>query len=218
MEVEIEPNGDNQKNTNDHFNEDLGARVPASDLQNFNQRTKTSLRMHYHAQVNVIQKQYGSLENIRFRLGLSARKMCQLLLVDPSSWSRWVNKGDECPPHIWRALQWYLIVNEKYPSVDERYFLGKDVKFLGVEIKDEMNRYQSNVDRGTHNWSVEANKKIQDLQFRLDQSSERENRVVQELKELKQNQQSFVKRQNLMLSALFFILISLVLFILQRHW
>jgi hypothetical protein len=48
-------------------------------------RSKTSLRMVYEAQVLVIKKQLGSLEKIRTHLGLSQRKMSQLLMVDPPS-------------------------------------------------------------------------------------------------------------------------------------
>ena len=87
-------------------------------------RSKTSLRMHYEAQVQVIQNQIGDLEKIRADLGLSQRKMAQLLLVDPSSWTRWVKQGDEAPPHIWRALQWYLTLREKIPGLTPNYFLG----------------------------------------------------------------------------------------------
>ncbi|WII71050.1 hypothetical protein QJS83_11315 [Bdellovibrio sp. 22V] len=95
-----------------------------------NPRSKTSLRMHYEAQVSVIQKQIGNLEEIRGNLGLSQRKMAQLLLVDPSSWTRWTKQGDEAPPHIWRALQWYLALREKIPGLTPQYFLGQDPKIL----------------------------------------------------------------------------------------
>lgn len=93
-------------------------------------RSKTSLRMHYEAQVAVIQKQIGNLDEIRGNLGLSQRKMAQLLMVDPSSWTRWTKQGDTPPPHIWRALQWYLALREKIPGLTPQYFLGQDPKVL----------------------------------------------------------------------------------------
>ncbi len=93
-------------------------------------RSKTSLRMHYEAQVAVIEKQAGSLEKIRENLGLSSRKISQLLMIDPSSWTRWTRHGDQVPPHIWRALQWYLILREKIPGLTPAYFLGQDPKVL----------------------------------------------------------------------------------------
>lgn len=95
-----------------------------------NPRSKTSLRMLYEAQVAVIQKQIGDLERVRTDLGLSQRKMAQLLLVDPSSWTRWTRKGDQIPPHIWRSLQWYLTLREKIPGLTPQYFIGQDPKVL----------------------------------------------------------------------------------------
>lgn len=93
-------------------------------------RSKTSLRMHYEAQVEVIQKQVGDLEKIRHELGLSNRKISQLLMIDPSSWTRWTRQGDKAPPHIWRALQWYLILREKIPGLTPQYFVGQDPRTL----------------------------------------------------------------------------------------
>jgi len=92
-------------------------------------RSKTSNRMFYEAQVSVIQKQLGNLEKIRTDLGLSQRKICQLLMVDPSAWTRW-QKENEAPPHIWRALQWYMTLQEKIPGLTPQYFIGKDPQIL----------------------------------------------------------------------------------------
>jgi transcriptional regulator with XRE-family HTH domain len=77
-------------------------------------KTKTSLRMQYEAECKVIRSQIGDLETIRMELGLSRRKICRLLMVDPSAWTRWVKGG--APPHIYRALQWYMALIEKSPS------------------------------------------------------------------------------------------------------
>ncbi len=96
-------------------------------------RSKTSLRMNYEAQVQVVKNQLGDLEEIRLNLGLSQRKMAQLLMIDPSSWTRWVKKGDEAPPHIWRALQWYSIIQEKIPGLTAHYFSGNSPKVLHAE-------------------------------------------------------------------------------------
>src|SRR4051812_48315320 len=57
-------------------------------------RAKSSHRMHYEAQVEVIRRQLGDLKKIRQNLGLSQRKICQLLMVDPSAWTRWTKQGD----------------------------------------------------------------------------------------------------------------------------
>lgn len=105
----------------------------ATSTETTSPRSKTSLRMHYEAQVKVIQNQLGSLENVRLNLGLSQRKMAQLLMIDPSSWTRWTKKGDEAPPHIWRALQWYSIIQEKIPGLTANYFNGNSPQVLHEE-------------------------------------------------------------------------------------
>lgn len=81
-----------------------------------NLRVKSAIRMRYEAEVSFLRKQNGELEQIRERLGLSRRKICQLLLVDPSAWTRWTAPGSEAPPHIYRALDWYLSIMEKDPE------------------------------------------------------------------------------------------------------
>lgn len=90
-------------------------------------RSKTSLRMVYEAQSEVIRRQIGDLESVREKLGLNARKICQLLLVDPSAWNRWTQPGNSAPPHIWRALQWYMIVQEKLPGLTPQFFIERRV-------------------------------------------------------------------------------------------
>lgn len=91
-------------------------------------RAKSSLRLKYEAETQVIQKKLGSLESMRAQLGISQRKMSQLLLVDPSAWTRWTKGGasakDQAPPHIYRMLQWYLALEEKYPALDVNFWLN----------------------------------------------------------------------------------------------
>ncbi|QLY27195.1 hypothetical protein [Bdellovibrio sp. KM01] len=101
-------------------------------------RSKTSLRMHYEAQVSVLRRQMGDLESIRLGLGLSQRKMSQLLMVDPSSWTRWTKQGDEAPPHVWRALQWYSILNEKIPGLTPQYFMNQSPQVLHQKALQEL--------------------------------------------------------------------------------
>lgn len=86
-------------------------------------KTKSSHRMIYESEVTVIKRQLGGLEQIRQSLGLSQRKICQLLMVDPSAWTRWL-KTDGAPPHIYRALQWYLQLMDKHPSLKPALFLA----------------------------------------------------------------------------------------------
>ena len=79
-------------------------------------RAKTSLRLRYESEARVILRQLGGIEGVRRTLGLSQRKIAQLLLVDPSAWSRWVKDEAKVPPHVTRALQWYLLLEQKDPS------------------------------------------------------------------------------------------------------
>jgi len=71
-------------------------------------RTKTSQRLKYEAETQVFKREMGSLEEVRIKLGFSKRKICQLLLVDPSAWTRWTTENGDAPPHIYRSLKWYL--------------------------------------------------------------------------------------------------------------
>jgi transcriptional regulator with XRE-family HTH domain len=110
-----------------HLNESKGLDFSISETE---KRARSPHRIHYEAQVEVIRKQLGDLEDIRRVLGLSQRKICQLLMVDPSAWTRWTKKGESAPPHIFRALQWYMILQEKLPGLTPQYFVGKDPEIL----------------------------------------------------------------------------------------
>jgi hypothetical protein len=72
--------------------------------------------MAYEAEVSFLRNQNGDLETIRERLGLSRRKIAQLLLVDPSAWTRWTGPEGDAPPLVYRALDWYLAGMEKDPE------------------------------------------------------------------------------------------------------
>ena len=105
---------------------------PSTDLSfensasNSGVRSKTSLRLRYESEARVILRQLGGMEGVRKTLGLSQRKISQLLLVDPSAWSRWVKDESKTPPHVIRALQWYLQLEQKDPSwVQWREFILK---------------------------------------------------------------------------------------------
>jgi transcriptional regulator with XRE-family HTH domain len=111
-----------------------------SDHESESVRSKTSNRIHYEAQVQVIKAQCGSLEEIRGKLGLTQRKMAQLLMVDPSAWTRWTKKGsiETAPPHIYRALQWYMTLLEKIPGLTPQYFVGRDTLKISDQIEPRL--------------------------------------------------------------------------------
>ncbi len=107
-------------------------------------KVKSSNRMFYEAQTEVIRKQIGGLEKIRRDLGLSQRKICQLLLVDPSAWTRWTK--DDAPPHIYRALQWYMTIQEKIPGITPQYFIGRDVHRVDTSQKQALELLQQKLE------------------------------------------------------------------------
>jgi hypothetical protein len=108
-------------------------------------RAKTSLRMHYDAQAAVIERQLGGLEGVRSKLGLSQRKMAQLLMVDPSAWTRWNRPGNRAPSMVWRALQWYMILQEKIPGLTPNYFLGPSQDVLKFEVSRKFAEFETKI-------------------------------------------------------------------------
>jgi len=110
----------------------------------------------------LIKSQIGDIEGVRKSLGLSQRKMCQLLLIDPSTWSRWVNGKTEPPPYVYRMLQWGLAVMEKYPETHplsnyEKFEQLKKSEELAKRIgqleKEQKQRGSKTNDRKTGFWS-----------------------------------------------------------------
>lgn len=98
---------------------------PSTSFKEDTDRPQSSLRIKYAAETQLIINKWGRLEDMRKTLGLSQRKICQLLLVDPSAWSRWTKNPevDEAPPHIFRALSWYLLLLDKSPELSPYVFL-----------------------------------------------------------------------------------------------
>lgn len=79
-------------------------------------RPRSSRRLRYESEVQMIKNRFGSLEDLRAQLGLSRRGVCNLLMVDPSAWTRWTAPGGKAPPHIYRALEWYWYLMQKDPK------------------------------------------------------------------------------------------------------
>ncbi len=139
-----------------------------------NERIKTSTRLRFEAEVEVISRQIGGLEGARQTLGLSQRKMCQLLLVDPSAWTRWQKTG--APPHIYRALQWYLSLNEKIPGLTPEYFIGSDPAKTQIQFEKtsaRLNFAEQRLQESVENYSSEISAlkaQINSLQKSLEES------------------------------------------------
>jgi transcriptional regulator with XRE-family HTH domain len=135
-------------------------------------RLKSSLRLRYEAEVSVIKKKLGDLDEMRNLLGISQRKICQLLFVDPSAWTRWTKSGEEAPPHIYRMLTWYLALNDKYPALDVNFWLqtvtraneGDSVQELQRKIavlSSELAQYRSDSETRTTLLEAESRKNRQ---------------------------------------------------------
>ncbi len=88
-------------------------RLDGKDFLEGSLKAKTPLSILYAAEIKVFKDQYGGLEDIRKKLGFSRRKMCQLLMVDPSAWTRWMRDETKVPPHVYRSLEWFLALNQK---------------------------------------------------------------------------------------------------------
>ena len=91
-------------------------------------RILTPNRLKYESESLYIRTKIGGLNGVQKILGLSQRKICQLLLVDPSCWSRWQKDEAKVPPSVWKTLEWYLILREKHPfwSEKEQLLLGSE--------------------------------------------------------------------------------------------
>lgn len=139
-------------------------------------------RMTYQAQVDVIQRQIGGIEDVRLKLGLSARRICQLLLVDPSAWSRWTRSPSGPPAHVWRALQWYMILNEKIPGLTPDYFVGRNPIDESYRIRREMDQKVQALEKGQVAWSLEQKQVLEKLQLEIANSLRREQELRGQLK------------------------------------
>lgn len=102
-----------------------------------NRRATSSQKMKYTAETQVIKQKWGDIETIRIKLGLSQRKMAQLLMVDPSAWTRWIKNEEQVPPHIYRSLSWFLTLQEKHPEAHPYFWLAgvSQPKLPEAEIK-----------------------------------------------------------------------------------
>lgn len=105
-------------------------------------KSRTPLRLKYEAEALVIQKEIGSLEEVRARLGLSQRKIAQILMVDPSAWTRWSKEG-RAPAHIFRMLEWYLRIRDLAPHSSHQFYEGKTLDIKNSAITSELNRLQA---------------------------------------------------------------------------
>lgn len=114
-------------------------------------KVRTGLSMKYEAQVSVIRGQIGEISEIKQKLDINSRGLAQLLLVDPSAVTRWTRDGASAPPMVYRALQWYLALQEKVPGLTPQYFVGRDgrVDVAKTRLESEAleHRFRSEVEQ-----------------------------------------------------------------------
>jgi len=129
-------------------------------------KAKSSNRLKYEAEVSVIKSKIGDLEDIRNHLGLSQRKICQLLMVDPSAWTRWQKNPENIPPHIYRSLQWYTELITKDPI-----WHPKNSFFTQNSLKEEFKQKEAlQVQKWEQLWhfhSVKTEQQLKAMRIRL---------------------------------------------------
>lgn len=102
-----------------------------------------SLRAQYTLEKERIEYELGDLLKIRLTLGLSQRKLCKLLLVDPSAWTRWNKTG--APPHIYQALNWLLQLKKLNPEVIAPNDVSSRIDFIQASTETKIKDLESSV-------------------------------------------------------------------------
>lgn len=101
-------------------------------------------RHDYLLEREKIKNEIGDLEKIRINLGLSQRRICMLLLVDPSAWTRW-NKT-EAPPHIYQALRWLLELRKVNPEITTPSNIESRVELLQSTTQSKIRNLENSVE------------------------------------------------------------------------
>jgi hypothetical protein len=86
------------------------------DEKQNNDKKSLSARDKNELTADLIKKQIGDIEQVRALMGLNKRRMCELLLIDPSTWTRWTTGKTPPPTWVYRTLQWGLAVMDKHPE------------------------------------------------------------------------------------------------------
>lgn len=107
--------------------------------------SKSSLNSQYIKEKDKIVKKFGSLEDMRVKLGMNKTQIAQLLLVKPATWSRWEKNEDKAPPHVFQALKWYIILADSKPEMRAKaapeFIYENQLKVIGSELKKIKNDF-----------------------------------------------------------------------------
>lgn len=105
---------------------------------------KTTLRHDYLLEREKIKSEIGDLERIRLNLGLSQRRICMLLLVDPSAWTRWIKT--EAPPHVYQALRWLLELRKVNPEITAPNNIESRVDLMHSATQSKIKHLENSVE------------------------------------------------------------------------
>ena len=141
-------------------------------------RAKSTYRVAFESEKSVILQDIGDLEQIRARIGVSRRKMCQILMVDPSAWTRWTRSAEGAPPHVYRMLEWYLLLKEKHPTLAHQYYerLSKPVtaegeNLLRQELQHQLKSTQSRLSSQLSSEVEQLQRELSNLRQRFPEKS-----------------------------------------------
>lgn len=109
-----------------------------------NSQNNPTPRHEYLVEKERIKNEIGNLEEIRLKLGLSQRRACQLLLVDPSAWTRW-NKT-EAPPHIYQALKWLLELRKVNPEAAGPRNFESRLDYMQTSTQSKIERLEAHIE------------------------------------------------------------------------
>jgi transcriptional regulator with XRE-family HTH domain len=119
----------------------------------------------YESEVFEIRQRRGDLEEIRRQLGLSKKRISELLLVDPSAWTRWTRGISRVPAHVYRSLDWYLSLLEKDPKLREKQKVDRIEKELAAgreQLQSQLEALKSELH--SENWREERRKLLSQLE------------------------------------------------------
>lgn len=137
-----------------------------------------SLREQYLQQTELIKQEIGDLEQIRLSLGLSQRRMCLLLMVDPSAWTRWLKT--EAPPHIYQALKWMVELKKINPEITGPVDMLNRVDLLQSNTDLKLKKMEDNVAQlerilvssispGPRSYETQLQQEISNLKARIEE-------------------------------------------------
>lgn len=110
----------------------------SADVIDITEATRSLNQQYYSEKENII-KEFGSLGDMRLKLGLTKSQIAKLLLLKPSTWSRWEKNPSKAPPHVFQALKWYMILSEAKPEIRTHaapeFLYENQLKAIGTELK-----------------------------------------------------------------------------------